>query len=460
MAFYLICYAVSWILARQHVYMLSGLVLIPAAFWLYWKDYRESGNLINLKGLFCLSFAGGQGISCLKLSRLQTDWSYLTWLCFLLAVVVFRLAGRWKGPDRLAGRMARWRVLSREKLSREMLPGQRGLASGQEESPEKVCRRVKGRILWAMGGITLISLAAFLLEAAVLGFIPMFSYGVPHAYSYFHISGVHYFTVSCVLVPSLLVVWLEEDGKGAGRLWQRLKTVQGAAALGFTAVSLAIPLLCVSRFQLILAVGMAVFTFISISRRFRLKYVLILLCCMVPAYLGLTVLRSHSVEYLNGIFEMKNGGTPIWITQPYMYIANNYDNFNCLVEQLPSFAMGLRMLFPLWAFTGLKFLAPGLVNFPLYVTKEELTTVTILYDSYYDFGVFGVILFALLLGLFCRLLSGLRERLGNPVVHVIYAQIAMYMALAFFTTWFSNPSTWFYLGATVIAAVFVGWKRK
>ena len=377
----------------------------------------------------------------------------MTWLCFLLAVVVFRLAGRWKGPDRLAGRMARWRVLSREKLSREMLPGQMGLASGQEESPEEACRRVNGRILRAMGGITLISLAALLLEAAVLGFIPMFSYGVPHAYSYFHISGVHYFTVSCVLVPSHLVVWLEEDGKGAGGLRQRLKTVQGAAALGFTAVSLAIPLLCVSRFQLILAVGMAVFTFISISRRFRLKYVLILLCCMVPAYLGLTVLRSHSVEYLNGIFEMKNGGTPIWITQPYMYIANNYDNFNCLVEQLPSFAMGLRMLFPLWAFTGLKFLAPGLVNFPLYVTKEELTTVTILYDSYYDFGVFGVILFALLLGLFCRLLSGLRERSGNPVVHVIYAQIAMYMALAFFTTWF-------YLGATVIAAVFVGWKRK
>ena len=99
----------------------------------------------------------GQGISCLKLSRLQTDWSDLTWLCFLLAVVVFRLAGRWKGPDRLAGRMARWRVLSREKLSREMLPGQRGLASGQEESPEKVCRRVKGRILWAMGGITPVS---------------------------------------------------------------------------------------------------------------------------------------------------------------------------------------------------------------------------------------------------------------------------------------------------------------
>ncbi|MFQ9701370.1 MAG: hypothetical protein ACLR0U_00830 [Enterocloster clostridioformis] len=26
--------------------------------------------------------------------------------------------------------------------------------------------------------------------------MPLFSYGVPHAYSYFHVSGVHYFTVS------------------------------------------------------------------------------------------------------------------------------------------------------------------------------------------------------------------------------------------------------------------------
>ena len=37
------------------------------------------------------------------------------------------------------------------------------------------------------------------------------------------------------------------------------------------------------------------------------------------------------MTYLNGIFEMKNAATPIFITQPYMYIANNYDNFDCLV---------------------------------------------------------------------------------------------------------------------------------
>ena len=40
--------------------------------------------------------------------------------------------------------------------------------------------------------------------------------------------------------------------------------------------------------------------------------------------------------------------------------------------------------------------------------------------------------------------------------HLIYAQIAMYMALSFFTTWFSNPTTWFYLGMTGAVCWYVG----
>ena len=157
---------------------------------------------------------------------------------------------------------------------------------------------------------------------------------------------------------------------------------------------------------------------------------------MIPAYLLLTVMRSHSVEYLNGIFEMKNSHMPIFITQPYMYIANNYDNFNCLVEQLESHSLGLRMLFPVWALTGLKFLFPVLVSFPLFVTKKELTTLTLFYDAYYDFGIFGMVLLGALLGAACYFLVRRRRKMSCPAGHVIYAQIAMYMMLSFFTTWF------------------------
>lgn len=450
MAVYLICYAISYLLARQHVYMLSGLVLIIAALWLYVSDYRREGNLIHLRGLFCLAFVGGQGVSCFKLSRLQTDWAGETWLCFLLAAVVFY--GAYEAVERACGGAQAERGVARAArgAGRSRPVGLLHPAGPARSARRRVQTRpyFARRILISMAAVTGVSAAAFAFEAVKLGFIPMFSYGVPHAYSYFHVSGVHYFTVSAVLVPSLFVLYLfwAEPGRGGRRIF--------AAVL--TGISLMIPLLCVSRFQLILAVGMAVFTFISVQRTFRLRYALALLALMVPAYLALTVLRSHSVEYLNGIFEMKNPATPIFVTQPYMYIANNYDNFNCLVEQLGAHSMGLRMLFPVWALTGLKFLYPSLVSFPLFVTKEELTTVTLLYDAYYDFGVLGIVLFAALLGAATALLARLQARSDNPLVHVVYAQIAMYMALSFFTTWFSNPATWFYLAATVAIYLYVG----
>ena len=176
---------------------------------------------------------------------------------------------------------------------------------------------------------------------------------------------------------------------------------------------------------------------------------------LIPAYVALTVLRSHSVEYLNGIFEMKNSHMPIFITQPYMYIANNYDNFNCMAAELKHFSFGLKGLFPLWALTGLKFIFPSLADFPLFVTKEELTTVTLFYDAFYDFGVVGMIFFGGLLGGCCYLLGRFRRKLTCPAGHVIYAQIAMYMMLSFFTTWFSNPTTWFYLIISGIVYAYV-----
>lgn len=423
MLVYVICYIVSFILAWQHIYVLSGLVLLGAAIWLYIGDYIRTGNLIHLRGLFCLFFVGGQGISCFKLSRLQTDWAVKTWICLFLAVVLF-----WTVFEVMTRLYDGW-------TEKDMQSVYRFFSSGESPLQTK-------RILISMTAITAVSLLAFSFEAWRLGFIPMFSYGVPHAYSEFHISGVHYFTVSCVLVPSLSVVYCVMTAR-RGRGLTRDRGFLLAMVLDL--IALAIPLLCVSRFQLILAVGMAVFTYISMAGNFSLVYVGGLAVVMIPAYLILTVLRSHSVEYLNGIFEMKNSHMPIFITQPYMYIANNYDNFNCLVEQLGRHSFGLKGLFPLWALTGLKFLIPSLVNFPLFVTKEELTTVTLFYDAYYDFGILGMILFGGLLGAACYGLVRLRKKLSCPVGHVIYAQIAMYMALAFFTTWFSNPATWFYL---------------
>ena len=157
---------------------------------------------------------------------------------------------------------------------------------------------------------------------------------------------------------------------------------------------------------------------------------------------------------------MKNSQMPIFISQPYIYIANNYENFNCLVEALPAHTWGIRMLFPLWALTGLKFLFPYLVSFPIYVNKAELTTVTLFYDAYYDFGIVGVLVFACILGAVCFLLVEKLKEMRNPIGCLVYGQFAIYMMLSFFTTWFSNPTTWFYLAVTGAMAVYCSMNRR
>ena len=418
MAVYFACYGAGMLFASSAHYCLSGVSLILAAVWLYFYDYRRSGNPLHLRALFSLFWVGGEGVSCMKLSRLQTDWQLETWAAFFVAFTAF------------------WAVFQFADSHFGKKP--------EKEAPVRLEKGSMQGLFEAILILTAVSLGAFLLEAAVLGYVPFFLRGVPHAYSYFHISGVHYFTVSCVLVPSLAVIFL--FSAGADGLSRKKK----AAILGACGISLLIPILCVSRFQLIFAVILAVLTYMLVSGKKKLKYLFLAALALVPAYVILTIARSHDVEYLNGIFEMKNARMPIFITQPYMYIANNYDNFNCLVEQLPSHTFGLKMLFPLWALTGLKFLYPSLVSFPLYVTKEELTTVTLLYDAYYDFGVLGVIAFAAVLGGVCGYLVKQLDRMQNPAGFLLYAQIAMYMALSFFTTWFSNPATWFYLAATAV----------
>lgn len=421
MAVYAVCYVAAYLLARWGHYYLSGAALFGAALWLYYSDYHKTKNLIHLRGLFSLFWVGGQGLACFKLSHLQEDWALMTWICFALALVGF-----WGTYELLTY------VLG---TTRESYGRRRSFTCNSIPVFHMIC------------GLTGLSLAAFVIEAVVLGYVPLFVRGVPHAYSEFHLTGIHYITVSCVLVPSLTVVFFQTArGRGSDK--------KMAVALGMTVISLLIPMLCVSRFQFIFAVVLAAFTYISMQKTFSPWYVLGMVGVLIPVYLILTVARSHDVAYLNGIFEMKNKSMPIFISQPYIYIANNYDNFNCLVEALPEHSLGMKSLFPLWALTGLKFFFPQLIHYPIYVNKKELTTVTLFYDAYYDFGWIGVLLFACLLGAAAYFLVEKLREIRNPMGYLLYGQMAVYMMLSFFTTWFSNPTTWFYLIVTGIMAVY------
>ena len=164
MIVYLICCLASFLLARGEHFYLSGLCLMGAAVFLYVQDFRRTGNCIHLRGIFALAWVGGQGVSCLKLSRLAQDWTFLTWLCFLAAFVsfyaVFEVFER-RGRNNYNSYASRWKGQKRWHDFRSC------------EEPVFICALA----------VTALSLFCFVLEAVVLGYVPFFLRGVPHAYS-------------------------------------------------------------------------------------------------------------------------------------------------------------------------------------------------------------------------------------------------------------------------------------
>ena len=431
-----VVYAIGFIMSRAGLYIPSGILLIASAAALSLYYFFKYGRRVCPPAVFSVSWIGGIGVSCLKLSYLETDWELLSWVSFYLAFAAFILG--YKAAEAYVKGGNEETVAVRK----------------SSESPDI-------RIVYAMmNTIAVISLLSLTAEAAKLGYIPLFTTDTPHAYSYFHVSGLHYFTVSCVLLPALgaLILRYELEAK----TFSEISVLKRADAVVCMGLGLFIPILLVSRYQLFFGILLAAAVMlISRGARIDIKIgikqlfaVLVIMIVMIILYVFITYERAHSIEYLNGIFEMKNKSMPIFISQPYIYIANNFDNFNCLVRELEEHTHGLRMLFPVFALSGLKFICPELVAFPIYVTKEELTTVTLIYDSFYDFGIAGVFVFCFVLAAAAAMTE---RRALSPKEDIfailLYAQISIYLLLSFFTTWFSNPTTWFYFGITAIGFI-------
>ena len=440
---YTAAYVMSIVLGEAGLSAPSGLCLMFAAAFLYLSEYQRTRSTLNLRGLLALGLIGGEGVARFRLSRLSTDWTMETWLSFYLFYLIFDLSAQLAEQVRVAR-------AEEEKLA-EMMDGKCGHGcTAVGEGIESDLRFFRYAILGLLG----ISWAAFFFEARRLGFVPLFTVDTPHAYSYFHVKGVHYFTTLAVLTPSVAILYLSARRK------QGLRP-DVLALLGLL-LPVLLTILMVSRFQFMISVILAVFVALLSGRRYKLWQLLLLLVLMIAAYVFITIERAHSVEYLNGIFEMKDPSTPIFITQPYMYIANNYDNFNVMTRELTMHAHGLRMLYPFVTLSGLKFFVPSLAQgFPLFVTKEELTTVTMLYDAWYDFGLAGIVLFAVVLGLVSGAVAHAHRKDQNPFSALLYAQLAFYYLVSFFTTWFSNPATWFYLGVSFLLYLgYAGYTRK
>lgn len=392
--------------------------------------------VLNLPGLMGLGLIMGEGISCFKLSTLGTRWTSQTWISFYCFYAIFVMVYLLFDSISPSGLLSALRVSGKSKQDciNKTCTDSSQFAIEKKQTTKK-CISVSSGDFSAICTMGLLALSAlsFLIEAVCLGYIPLFTENMPHAYSYFHLPGLHYFTTLAVLTPSVAWIYMHQK-----------KSLDMISFIGLF-FPFVLTVLMVSRFQFVFSLFLLFFTSIICGIRYRFWQILLMVFVLLSVYIFITIERAHSVSYLNEIFAMKDPNTPIFITQPYMYIANNYDNFNVMTQKLIYHSCGYKMLYPFVTLSGLKFFFPIPVDFPLYTTKEELTTITLLYDAWYDFGLKGIVLLAVILGFVSNYLQRIVKQARNPFGKLIYSQFCFYFLFSFFTTWFSNPATWFYL---------------
>ena len=391
--------------------------------------YSETKSVVDLRLLLSLGWPGGIGLSVLKLTEWGQPFSIASWISFGAFYFGFLLA-----YDLVAFLMKR----------------------RKSEVSSKSVSESRTRTFLSIFIVAGLSLVGLLLEAIRFDFVfPIFAVDTPHAYTEFHLSGVHYFVVSAATVSGMSVYFCLKHGPTKKEI---------AILSAVNALSVLVPVLLLSKLHLAMFFVFPVIVFLLLQRRWKPGRVLAVLIGIVVGVAALFVvmvfLRQYPEGYLQEIFRFKDQRVPVGLQYPYVYVTNNFENFNLLTLSGDPLALGRRQFYFVICLTGLKFYPPVNMEFaiPSHVTVTELNTLTILYDAYADFGITGTAVFGILSGAFGAFLTDRVRRAPRISGVMIYMELAVYFALSFFTTWLSHPTTWFWFAAAFAVGLFT--KKK
>ena len=381
-------------------------VLLAIGILLFCK--KKFKNIINYPGLFGFSWFFMIGLACLQLHQNQVNWKVETWVYFILAYELF-LVGYWvKGKFHL----------KRKKETKSL-----GIIDK---------RAFRNFIIL----LCLISTGAFLVEFIVRKELPLFSSDMS-SYMDFGVSGLHYFTVSACLIPALIIIYVFYYHK-------KIKVLEWVLLAIMCGVALFIPVAIVSRQLVIITLVLCAVVLLYLKPNWTYRILLIISAIGVVGWITLTNQRNQSDIYLRYAMQIQeNAPLDVKGMQAYMYLSCNFDNFNLNVNEGQEYYYGVKSLFPIFAFTGLKFFIPSVEEDNLNRITPTYNTYPVIMRPYQDFGLIGVIIYMIILGVFCRFIEDLNKK--NPANMIIQAVMAYCVIFVFFTNGFATPTIWFYL---------------
>lgn len=376
--------------------------------------FRREADILSPAKVFGFIWSLAIGLTDLKLSRFQHEWNTQSWILLLTGIGAF-----------LVGILAAY-VLN---IGKRLVP-----ISGMRQAlrEEKVYEDRLFKAIWISVVVYFVS---YLVIYFVKGFLPVFVVGTKTSRVDFYVFGfgVLINSTAYIIFFTLLYRLLVPGNKKR----KRYITILAVLAVGSY-------FLLLQRFQIIMAAMMCFTLLYYATHRIRLKTALPLFLTVTGFFYWIATLRLGSLvatyTYYNA--RMKFPIAYALLTEPYMYVVMNLENFARSVNRLDTHTLGYFTFDFITAISGLKYWISDyfvIDRFPFLVSGYN--TYSAFWVLYRDFGVMGLIVIPLTLGLGIGLLY-YRMRTDPTIKRVTaYGVMVFVMFISFFV--FSLSFLWF-----------------
>jgi len=334
--------------------------------------FRRGADPFSPARVFGFVWSLSIALADLKLSALQHVWNFDSWVLLLTGISAF-----------LVGTFIAY-VLN---LGRELVPIRSMRQLLREEEVHE------SRLFWLICLSVAVYSVSYLVNFLVRGWLPIFVVGTNISRVEFNVSGLTLFLFSAAFIIFFTVLYHTlVQGKRTRKI---ILTVMSLVTVGSY-------FLLLQRFQIIMA-AMICFTFLFYATHtIRLRMVLPLFLTISAFSYWISSLRlSHVVAtFMYSASKMRVPKDYMFLTEPYMYVVMNLENFARSVNRLNYHTYGYFTFDFVAAVAGLKYWILdyfSLDRSPYLISGYN--TYTAFWWFYIDFGVIGLALIPLFIGL-------------------------------------------------------------
>lgn len=385
--------------------------------------FRRGADLLSPARLFGFIWSLAIGLADLKFSALQHEWTAESWLLLLAGIGAF-----------LVGTFIAY-VLNLEK-ELVSIPAMRKLLRKEELH--------EGRLFWLICLSFVVYGASYLANFLVRGWLPVDVIGTSISRVDFNVSGLTLFLYTATFIIFLIFLYF---------ILVPSNKVRKAILIVMSLVAVGSFFLLLMRYPIILATMMCFTVLYYATNRIRLRTAVPLFVAVTAFFYWISSLRlSHVVStYLYSVSKMRFSKDYAILTEPYMYVVANLENFARSVKVSDYHTYGYFTFDFITAITGLKYWVIDYFGFERtpYLTSNY-NTYTAFWWFYSDFGVIGLALIPLVLGLSIGMLY-YRMRTKPSVKNVTAYSI---MVFVMFISYFNFPFAFLWFQYLMLALYF------